>query len=199
MADTKTSALTALTGANVEPAADVMAVVDNSTTTTKKILIQELFNALTTLTADAAPDGEADYVLSFDNSASASKKVLVNKMTSFKVGSFTRDTATANGTQAVTGVGFLPKAVIFLAGQTGTSKVSVGFDDLTTGASVFQNIPGGVSFFNTQSGFSISVTDTAGTSYDGEVSVFGADGFTVTWTRSGAPTGTITIFYLALR
>ena len=46
MSDTKISALTALTGANVDTAADVLAIVDTSVTTTKKILIDELRTAL---------------------------------------------------------------------------------------------------------------------------------------------------------
>ena len=51
MADTKISALTALTGANVDTAADVLAIVDTSVTTTKKILIDELRIALLSNTA----------------------------------------------------------------------------------------------------------------------------------------------------
>lgn len=42
MADTKISALTALTGANVDAAADLLAIVDTGVTTTKKILVSEL-------------------------------------------------------------------------------------------------------------------------------------------------------------
>ena len=42
MADTKVSALTALTGANVDNSADVLAIVDTSVATTKKILVQEI-------------------------------------------------------------------------------------------------------------------------------------------------------------
>lgn len=41
MADTKISALTALTGANVETDVDLLAIVDNSTTTTKKITVND--------------------------------------------------------------------------------------------------------------------------------------------------------------
>ena len=51
MADTKISALTALTGANVDAAADYLAIVDTSVTTTKKILVSELFKGQTTTTA----------------------------------------------------------------------------------------------------------------------------------------------------
>lgn len=46
MADSKISALTALTGANVEHLADSLPIEDNSVTTTKKILISELAKAL---------------------------------------------------------------------------------------------------------------------------------------------------------
>lgn len=46
MADAKISALTALTGVNVDTAADVLPIVDTSVTTTKKILVQELWNGI---------------------------------------------------------------------------------------------------------------------------------------------------------
>lgn len=46
MADTKISALTALTGANTETSADSIPIVDNSVTTTKRILVDELANAI---------------------------------------------------------------------------------------------------------------------------------------------------------
>src|SRR3990167_5810415 len=44
MADSKISALTSLTGANVASATDVLPVVDTSVTTTKKITRAELFD-----------------------------------------------------------------------------------------------------------------------------------------------------------
>lgn len=46
MANAKISALTALAGANVDTAADVMPIIDTSTTTTKKITVDELGLAL---------------------------------------------------------------------------------------------------------------------------------------------------------
>lgn len=42
MADQKISALTALTGVNVDSAADVLVIVDDSVTETKKILVSEI-------------------------------------------------------------------------------------------------------------------------------------------------------------
>ncbi len=51
MADTKISALTALLGTNVDKAADFLAIVDTSVTTTKKILVSELFATNPTFSA----------------------------------------------------------------------------------------------------------------------------------------------------
>lgn len=51
MADSKITAYTALTGANVDTAADVLEIVDVSVTTNKKILVDELRIALLSNTA----------------------------------------------------------------------------------------------------------------------------------------------------
>lgn len=171
MSDAKISALAALTGANVDAVADVLAVVDTSATTTKKITIDEALLAMLASTTNAR----------------------------FKVGSFTRDQTTASGTQAITGVGFKLKSVIFIAGETGTTKGSIGVDDGTNSGVLFHNVPAGVSFFNIQAGASIFLTDTAGATYSGVISATGTDGFTITFTKSGSPTGTATIAYLASR
>lgn len=59
MADAKISALTALTGAQIDAAADVLAIVDTSVTTTKKVTIGELASALgfkTTVASATSPD-----------------------------------------------------------------------------------------------------------------------------------------------
>jgi hypothetical protein len=65
MADTKISALAALTGANVEQLADVIPIVDTSVTTTKKILVSELSQAMRVLgTAVATTSGtEHDFTI----------------------------------------------------------------------------------------------------------------------------------------
>lgn len=54
MANTKISALSALTGANVEHTADSIAIVDDSVTTTKKILVSEIAKALEVLATEQA-------------------------------------------------------------------------------------------------------------------------------------------------
>lgn len=113
----------------------------------------------------------------------------------FVVGNFTRDLSLASGTQAVTGVGFQPKAVILLGGVTvGSARFSVGVDTAAARGMLYVNS----SSFVTNTGESIRLTD--GTNfYDGRIATMDADGFTITWTRTASPTGTATIIYLAMR
>lgn len=54
MADTKISALASLAGSGVEIAADVLAIVDDSVTTTKKIVVSNLLGAAYTAAGDIA-------------------------------------------------------------------------------------------------------------------------------------------------
>lgn len=117
---------------------------------------------------------------------------------STKIGTFTRDLTAAGGTQVISGVGFQPKAVILLASKTdGAGFSSVGIDDETLHyAWTYLNGFGSYS----QSVLSIVVGADVSNYQSGTVSAMGADGFTVTWAaKTGTPTGTGTIFYLALR
>ena len=65
MANAKISALAALTGANVEQLADVVPIVDNSASATKKILVSELSQAMNVLgTVQATTSGtEKDFTI----------------------------------------------------------------------------------------------------------------------------------------
>lgn len=64
MANTKISALTALAGADVETSADVLAIVDTSVTTTKKILVDELGVALRSTQAEVDAGVSANTLIS---------------------------------------------------------------------------------------------------------------------------------------
>lgn len=120
---------------------------------------------------------------------------------SVKAGQFTRDTSLASGTQVITGVGFLSKGVIFMAAESGTDEVAFGLDGNADAAyGVFDD--NGASAGNWVVGggnTSISMRENgSGTSYDGEITTLGSDGFTITWSKSGSPTGTATISYMAI-
>lgn len=139
-----------------------------------------------------------------DNSTNAASTAFVVASVSagnarFKVGSFTRDVSLASGSQAVTGVGFQPKAIAVCGGSTGNSWFTfAGFTDGSTAGSVQDNGP--------VNGGSYSVTtdllkfiQSGSDNYVGALSSFDADGFTISWTKTGSPTGTATVNYLAIR
>lgn len=120
-----------------------------------------------------------------------------------QIGSFSRDTTIASGTQAVTGVGFKPRAIIFFACQDGSGEASFGFSDINlTGTSGENGVvnsrtatsPG--TFFSNAA--SIYAFESAGNTYSGSIDTLDDDGFTITWTRVGTPSGTLEVTYLAL-
>lgn len=114
-----------------------------------------------------------------------------------KIGTFTRDEATATGTQAVTGVGFQPDVVLFLAAQDASLEVSFGLDDGTNHYSISYNNAAGK--WETAPAVSIAMRETAVNLYYGNISSMDADGFTFSWTKANAPTGTIDVYYLAVK
>lgn len=114
------------------------------------------------------------------------------------VGSVTRDTSVASGTQAVTGIGYKPTILIlFMSIEIGTyaNSMSYGLSNVTSDvAARFPNSANG-DFSTTKC---ISFVDGVN-SYEGEISSFDIDGFTITWTKTGTPTATIRVGYAAMR
>lgn len=122
------------------------------------------------------------------------------KGAAFKAGSFTRDMTTASGSQAITGVGFKPRAVIFFAVENGAPSMSVGMVDLSLNQNAVAdaNTVSTDTYANVASA-AIYAQDAAAASYSGAISSLDADGFTVSWTRTSTPSGTLTVNYLAIR
>lgn len=116
-------------------------------------------------------------------------------ITQMKVGSFTRDMTTASGTQAVTGVGFTPTAIIFFGAETADVEATWGIDDGTTAKDVNKEATN----FQNDGSFSITIDEGSSNTYQGKINSFDADGFTITWTKGGAPSGTLTANYLAIK
>lgn len=115
---------------------------------------------------------------------------------------FTRSESTASGTQAVTGLGFTPRAIAFLMGIGGgnDARMSIGFQDAGTSAVVYGNAGGVAGTFRYNSTRSVYSNTTDGaTSYDGFASAFDADGFTMTWARTGTPSTTLNICAICFR
>lgn len=174
-----------------------LGITDGAVPASRAALVYAIINALT---ADATPDLAADYVTTLDASATTGKKVLLNKLTEFKVASFTRDISTATGTQAVTGTGFKPRFAIFVAGFTSANvAMSVGAD--TDGASwnLAHNHGASANTFTVGPGASINIIADGSNYYTGLVDTFDTDGFTISWTKTGTTTGTATILYAAIK
>ena len=101
---------------------------------------------------------------------------------------------TSSGTQTVTGVGFTPKAVIFIAGvNSNAGCLSVGADDGT--ASGLTSLDPSTTPLNyIDYTHSIQIWPQTGNNYvSGVITSFNSDGFVITWTKTGSPTGTARI------
>lgn len=130
----------------------------------------------------------------FTTSVVTSNELAVLSGTRFKVGVITRDMTAANGSVAYTGVGFVPKSIIFIAGNG--SAISIGFDTVTN--------HGVISTFGTTytdtSGNSVYIVNGSDVGQKGVLSSLDSDGFTMAWTKSGSPgAGTADVYYMAFK
>lgn len=117
------------------------------------------------------------------------------------VGTLTRDVSVANADVAYTGVGFTPKAVIFINAMGSVSQdiSSMGADSVSVRGCKFADTARG-GHLTPDTRQSIIAMVSAGPNYHtGRIKSMDADGFTITWAKTGAPTGTITVIYLAIR
>lgn len=111
--------------------------------------------------------------------------------------STTYDLSTASGTKTITGLAFRPSLVIFLASVAGagTTVATVGYDNGTNAFSISKID----TKWQTSTANSIVMTTTAGNNQGGHITSFTADGFVITFTKTGTPTGTATIGFLAIK
>lgn len=116
-----------------------------------------------------------------------------------KIGSFTYDVSTT-GTQAVTGVGFQPRAILFVSMINGGTALAIGMDDATTHQLMFTFDTVTVSNYSLSAMASIlGLNDATNASFStAAVTALGADGFTITKAKTGTPTGTCTVYFLAI-
>lgn len=188
------NALTA--DATPDNAADYLLSYDASASAAKKVLILDIFKLINALTADSAPDYAADYVMTYDASAGTAKKVLLTKMNDFFMGSISRDSSLTSNL-AVTGLGFKPRLVWFLAGYPGGFSGSWGWDDGTT-AQMLANTLNTSPIFDPLAYSSFYASSPSNTN-KAKITTLDSDGFTLAFTKTGTPTGTWTIYYLAFK
>ena len=118
----------------------------------------------------------------------------------YKVDNFTRDVSTASGTQTITGLGFTPKAIIFFAAIPFTNYMSIGCWGRNGSGCVLDNHASIADTYLTNNTSFIFLRQSA-TPDDaiGAPGTFDAEGFTISWTKVGSPTGTAAITYMAIR
>jgi hypothetical protein len=104
----------------------------------------------------------------------------------------TRDMTTASGTQAITGVGFTPNAVVVNAmveASNGASWGTQAYDQ--QGATADYSQGSGINWTSGGTSYCINLVTTNGsTNQKGHISSWDADGATITWLKAGSPTGT---------
>ncbi len=176
--------------------------------------ISELADNLDVLNSTTAPNGNisgrAGQICLYNNSGTytiwvnttgstvwqqVDEKGMQYSDTRFYIGSFTRDTTVASGTQVITGVGFTAKAIIFITSDI-SINFGVSFDNASVRGTVGQGYGG--STYVSPSNCGIFYSDGTG-NYIGNVKTIGTDGFTITSTKILLPTGTIYAYFLALR
>ncbi len=120
---------------------------------------------------------------------------LKNNLQVFK-GSFSWDISTT-GTQAITGVGFIPKGVIFMAAEASTFNFASGMADGTNqGGITDQSVFSADSYSPSTTILTVNPVSAkqATLSYTSNDS----DGFTVTKAITSTPTGTVTVHFMAI-
>jgi len=160
---------------------------------------------LITWGTDAAPTtvaaGTSGYVLTSGGPNAVPSFQAVSGGASVKVGTFTRDTATASGNQAITGIGFTPKALLFMGGQSSSAEIGWGLSDGTNEQDLFDRHNVGANGYGIGNNRAMTFVEDGWKDYSATVASLDSannGGFTLTWLRTGTPTGTLTIMYLAI-
>jgi hypothetical protein len=122
---------------------------------------------------------------------------IIDGVPNIKVGTITRDISAADGAVNETGLGFLPKNIQFFAAVDNTSMMSMGMSDGTSQLSVHDTHGVTVDTYGIVTG-SIILRSGGSVYTVGTITIDTIGQFTVTWAKTGAPTGTAKIHYTAV-
>jgi hypothetical protein len=114
--------------------------------------------------------------------------------------SFTRDLTAATGSVAYTGIGFIPTTIIIFGAIASTTFSSFGFADVnrSEGAMAGGAVAIGQWTYNTTAIY-IASEVTFANNQTGSVSAYSQDGFSISWVKTGSPTGTAQFYALCLK
>lgn len=114
-----------------------------------------------------------------------------------KVITATRDLSAASGDVSYSGVDFKPSAMIAMAGVDASTTISHGFIAGTIDANMAWNYSAASAWNVNNACVILAYVSSA---YQMAVlKTWDTDGFTLTWTKSGSPTGTLNMSFLCLR
>ena len=114
------------------------------------------------------------------------------------VGSFTRDISAATGSVVYTGVGFQPRAMVFIGNVDTTSGAFWTVTDCTNSGGILDNNQTTTDTYGVGTAV-FNVITSAGNQQSATFTTCDTDGFTLGYTKTGTPTGTATVRSLALR
>jgi hypothetical protein len=114
-----------------------------------------------------------------------------------KIISFTRDLTAGSGSVAYTGVGFQPSALFGLGGVgASTTEYQVLFAVADSSLSVKNMFLGGTLTGPQNATFMFIQNGAASGNQAAAVASYDADGFTLSWVKTGSPTGTFNGYVL---
>lgn len=220
MANEKISDLTALTApadGDLLPIVDVSDLTDAPSGTTKKIAISAIFPASATDKAiprfngttgkklqnsgvivgdvvsknallDLSLLASTDKTFTFPNET-GTLALTSDPLLKSKVITVTRDMTAASGDVVYTGIGFVPTSIIAFGSIDGSIKMSWGMSDSARGIAVLVDIA--TESYADSTTYLLNLQATTNTHMQqAVVKSYDADGFTLTWTKTGSPTGT---------
>ena len=145
-------------------------------------------------------DSTRDFVLinslSIGTNARATPNILGAASSGYRLINFTRDLTAASANVSYTGVGFRPKAVIIVGVDSG--HLSVGASDGAANHALIAE-DGASNAWVLSTLFCAAITQTVSDNQTASVLSMDPDGFTLAWTKNGAPTTTATFFALAFK
>lgn len=150
---------------------------------------------ITTFSTDGTLTGNSDSTVPTEK---AIKTYVSSASTSVNgyVGKFTRDLAAVSGDVAYTGVGFQPQLLQINCVEEASDSFSLGISKSTGEYCIVASLS--TSTVNVADNIIIQLYVGAAGQY-AVVKSMDADGFTLTWTKDGSPTGTIYGQYIAIK
>lgn len=116
-----------------------------------------------------------------------------------KIVTATRDLTAASGSVAYTGVGFQPSCIIALSFVNATATFGVGVSDSTKASNAMSYYGSNLVTAGSVLINAFLADSSASNHQTASVSTYDSDGFTLSWSKIGSPTGTANVYFLCLR